>query len=222
MEAKSRIKKLENLRPSQIVTNPKNWRTHPHAQREALGGLISEIGIVNTCIVRPIGDGKYMLIDGHLRADVLSDNDKIPCIILDVNEQEADKILLSLDPLSAMAELSPEKLNALLDSVDISADALKSLAENLRYQAETFSIPAPSSPTEPANNPADEWKGMPEFDHEDLSPFRTIHVHFRDQESVDKFFILHPEYKITEKTKFVWFPEQEKEVFHDKRYVGES
>lgn len=143
MQVRNRIKKLAQLDPSQIVPNPKNWRTHPHAQREVLGGLFADIGIVNACIVRPVGDDKFMLIDGHLRTEVLADQ-KIPCIILDVNEQEADKILLSLDPLSGMAQLDPAKLNELLSSVELSNESLQSLKSNLQWQADNFISPSES------------------------------------------------------------------------------
>lgn len=56
-----------------------------------------------------------------------------------------------------------------------------------------------------------EWDGMPEFDETPVfDAFRSINVHFEDQEAVDKFTEL-MEQKITEKTKYVWFPFKPKE-----------
>ena len=36
----------------------------------------------------------------------------------------------------------------------------------------------------------EDWTGMPEFIQEDLSPFRSVSIHFRNQEDMDAFFVL--------------------------------
>jgi len=66
----------------------------------------------------------------------------------------------------------------------------------------------------------DEWQDMPEFEMEDLSSFRKIVVHFRNQEDIDKFAKLIGQ-KIT-KAPSIWYPEWEKRRYADKRYVDES
>ena len=66
-----------------------------------------------------------------------------------------------------------------------------------------------------------EWEGMPEFDQKDKTAFRTFPVHFKNQEAVDKFAKLIDQ-NITEKTRFVWFPEIEIEKYADKSYTDES
>jgi ParB-like chromosome segregation protein Spo0J len=65
-----------------------------------------------------------------------------------------------------------------------------------------------------------EWKDMPEFTQEDKTAFRSIPVHFKDQAAVDAFAALIGQ-KITDKTRFVWFPEIEIETYADKRYAAE-
>ena len=66
----------------------------------------------------------------------------------------------------------------------------------------------------------DEWQDMPEFKMEDLSSFRKIVVHFRNQEDIDKFAKLIGQ-KIT-KAPSLWYPEGKKRRYADKRYVDES
>ncbi len=66
----------------------------------------------------------------------------------------------------------------------------------------------------------DEWQDMPEFEMEDLSSFRKIIVHFRNQEDIDKFAELIGQ-KIT-KAPSLWYPEWKKRRYADKRYVDES
>lgn len=68
------------------------------------------------------------------------------------------------------------------------------------------------------NDASAEWTGMPEFDQQDRKAFRSIAVHFKDQAKVDEFARLVGQL-ITEKTRYLWFPEIEIETYADKRYV---
>jgi hypothetical protein len=58
-------------------------------------------------------DGRLMLINGHMRADIDPDAD-VPVLILDVSREEADKLLLLLDPLAEMAQRDSDRIKALL------------------------------------------------------------------------------------------------------------
>jgi hypothetical protein len=62
------------------------------------------------------------------------------------------------------------------------------------------------------------WGGMPDFGQGDLTPFKTIHVHFDNQEHVDKFAALVGQ-SITPQTHFIWYPKAQKERWANKRYV---
>ena len=66
-----------------------------------------------------------------------------------------------------------------------------------------------------------EWKNMPEYVQEDLTPFRVINVRFRNQEDVDKFEELMNQ-KITEKQKTLWFPYAEPRRASLFKYIDES
>lgn len=62
-----------------------------------------------------------------------------------------------------------------------------------------------------------EWVDMPEFKQNDLSPIRQIIVSFKSKEDIIKFSKLVNQ-AITDKTKSIWYPKVENEVFIDKRY----
>lgn len=126
MNIKDRIKELRRVPASSLRPNPKNWRTHPKAQQDALRGILAEIGMADACLVRELEDGSLMLIDGHLRAETAADA-VVPVLVLDVNESEADKILVTLDPLAAMAEKDAEQLAALFNQLAQQNDALAAL-----------------------------------------------------------------------------------------------
>ncbi len=66
-----------------------------------------------------------------------------------------------------------------------------------------------------------EWIDMPEFHMEDLSSYRKLFVHFRNEEDVQKFAELIGQ-TITPKQKSLWFPEMPPRRYADKRYVDES
>jgi hypothetical protein len=66
-----------------------------------------------------------------------------------------------------------------------------------------------SKEPEPKVNWEEHWQGMPEFIQHDQTPFQTIRVHFENQADVDLFADLVGQ-KITPKTKYIYYPKQEK------------
>jgi hypothetical protein len=59
----------------------------------------------------------------------------VPVLVLDVDEAEADKILLTHDPLAGMATISEEHLQSLLTDVDTESTAVRAMLENLTHSA---------------------------------------------------------------------------------------
>lgn len=131
---KDRIKELRKVAASSLIPNPKNWRTHPIAQQEALNGLLQEIGFAGAVLAREIEGGQLMLIDGHLRAESLED-EIISVLVLDVTEEEADKILLTFDPLSFLAETNAQGLDLLLRKINTGSEAVQDMLSNLATKA---------------------------------------------------------------------------------------
>ena len=66
-------------------------------------------------------------------------------------------------------------------------------------------------------DPLEEWQDMPDYDQDDLKPMRSVLVHFESQADVDTFFSLIGQGH-TEKTKSIWYPEQEEFTIRDRRY----
>lgn len=69
----------------------------------------------------------------------------------------------------------------------------------------------------PSTNPADEWVGMPEFQHIDKTAHRTLLVHFRTDEDIAAFAEV-VDQSITPKTRFLWYPYIIIETTADKVY----
>lgn len=123
---RDRIKGLRRVLARDLLPNPKNWRRHPKAQADALSGLLAEIGYADALLVREFADGRLMLIDGHLRAETTPDVE-VPVLVLDLTEEEADKLLLTLDPLAALAEPEPSRIATLLETVHSDDGAVREL-----------------------------------------------------------------------------------------------
>ena len=70
-------------------------------------------------------------------------------------------------------------------------------------------------------DPAQEWRGMPEFEHDDLTGYQPVHVHFKCKEDRDAFAALIGQ-KFTDKTRSIWYPEMEIGRARDKAYADES
>ena len=64
-----------------------------------------------------------------------------------------------------------------------------------------------------------EWKGMPEFVQDDLSPWKTLLVHFENRRDMDRFSGLVKQ-RIGEKTQSIWYPQAEIGRYANKRYVS--
>tara|TARA_Y100000310_G_scaffold187732_1_gene187753 strand:+ start:1261 stop:2478 length:1218 start_codon:yes stop_codon:yes gene_type:complete len=129
MEIRDRITDFRRVPASQLIPNPLNWRRHPAAQQDALKGVLEGIGFADAVIARetPVG---LELIDGHLRADVMGD-DEVPVLVVDLNADEALQLLLTLDPLAMMAEKDDDAVAALLAQVSFEDEAVLSMLESL-------------------------------------------------------------------------------------------
>ncbi len=130
MNIRDRVRELRRVPASELRPSPHNWRTHPREQLDALRGVLAEVGYAGAAIARELPDGSLELIDGHARAEVSGDA-TVPVLILDVNEDEAKKILATFDPLGAMATADAAKLDELLREVQTSNQDVASMLDKL-------------------------------------------------------------------------------------------
>lgn len=130
MEIRDRIVELRRVKASELLANPHNWREHPEPQRDALRGVLAEIGYANALLARELDDGRLELIDGHLRAEETPDME-VPVLILDVDEEEAAKLLAVIDPLTELAEANEGELRKLLEGTHAEDASFREYLEQL-------------------------------------------------------------------------------------------
>jgi hypothetical protein len=114
---RNRVRELRTVLASDLEQHPGNWRAHNQRQKHALRAMLDEVGMA-TAVIAYEHNGRLRIIDGHLRTD-LAENDEIPVLVLDVDEAEASKLLLTLDPISAMASTDRDALAELLAVTDL-------------------------------------------------------------------------------------------------------
>ena len=128
---KDRIKVFKRLPVSQLEDHPLNWRVHGQRQRAALAELMDRIGFAGACLVREIGPDRYQIIDGHLRKELAGDGDTVPCLITDLTDDEAKKLLLTYDPIAEMADIDQEILRQLVDGIEVDMEAMEIIVGDL-------------------------------------------------------------------------------------------
>jgi hypothetical protein len=120
---KNRIVAHRRVRAAELRPHPRNPRTHSPAQRAALNAILAEVGLARFVLAyvadadRPLGDAAPLtLIDGHLRKEELR-GAEVEVEVLDVTDDEADKLLLTIDPLAQLADYDRKLLDRLRDDV---------------------------------------------------------------------------------------------------------
>jgi hypothetical protein len=128
---RDRITDFRRVPARDLLDHDGNPRRHPQAQRDALRGLLEQVGIAATLTAYSSerNGGQLTLIDGHLRKQDFDCD--WPVLILDVNDAEADLLLATYDPLSALAEYDKPALDQLLGRVKARSPALLAVVKDL-------------------------------------------------------------------------------------------
>lgn len=133
MSIRNRIVEHVQVRAGDLVPHPHNFREHPDDQRQSLADSYQEIGFARSLLGYRRPDGRIQLIDGHLRAAYDPDME-VTVELLDVTDQEADQLLLTIDPLAALAVTNTERVAALAQRVQTQSESLRGLWSRLQEQ----------------------------------------------------------------------------------------
>src|SRR5215470_14688883 len=101
---RNRIKSHRRVRAGDLIPHEWNFRLHPELQKAALQALYQEIGFARSLLAYELPDGRLKLLDG--------------------TDAEARTLLLSLDPLAALAETQTQLHQRLLELTPTDSDSL--------------------------------------------------------------------------------------------------
>jgi hypothetical protein len=205
---RDRILDLRRIPARDLQDHQMNWRTHPQAQQDAMRGVLDELGIAAALLVyESPRQGGLCIIDGHLRKS-LDPAQEWPCLVLDLNDDEAAYLLATYDPLGAMATASADALRATLEAVQSGAAAVQQLLDDIAVKHGVV----------PPVDYAKEWQGMPAFAQEAQADYQRIIVHFASAEAVAAFAAL-VEQPITPDTKYLYYPALAKDALREQSYA---
>ena len=125
---RNRIKGHRRVRAGDLVPHELNFRLHPEGQRAALQALYREVGFARSLLAYELPDGRLKLLDGHLRRDLDPDME-VDVEVLDVTDDEARALLLSIDPLAALAETQEQLHGRLLELTPTESEDLRAVWE---------------------------------------------------------------------------------------------
>jgi hypothetical protein len=131
---RNRIKAHRRVRAGELVPHEWNFRAHPEEQRRALEALYKEVGFARSLLAYELPDGRLKLIDGHLRRDIDPDME-VEVEVLDVTDEEAKQLLLSIDPLAQLAETQTQLYDRLRETTPTDDAELRALWEKTALQA---------------------------------------------------------------------------------------
>jgi len=147
---RNRIKSHRRIRAGDLLPHELNFRLHPDQQRAALQALYAKVGFAHSLLAYELPDGRLKLIDGHLRRDLDPDME-VDVEVLDVNDDEARALLLSIDPLAALAQTQEQIHRRLLEITPTEFEELKAAWRmTAESHFEALSATPPAAPQCPA------------------------------------------------------------------------
>ena len=170
---------------------------------------VSEFGFVNPILI----DEKNMILAGHGRflAAQKLELETVPVVIVDNLTEDQKTALVIADNKIAMNSTWDESL--LWDQIRKLSDKGFNLDVLAFDEMEILPMTDPNTVIDPLA----EWENMPEYSQEDQLAFKTVYVHFKNEQDYKDFqnFIGQP---MTHKTKSIWYPEQKNMDTESKRY----
>ena len=109
MQIRDRIKELRRVKAGTLRPHPHNWRTHPKAQRDALCGLLAEVGYADALLARELPEeaNKILATLDPLANLAEADNDMLAEVLANVDTAN-DAVRAMLDQMLARPQSSPE------------------------------------------------------------------------------------------------------------------
>jgi hypothetical protein len=194
-----------------LIPYARNARTHSEAQVAQIAASIREFGFTNPVLI----DEQQTILAGYGRvlAAKLLKMDTVPCVVLTgLSDAQKAAYVLADNKLALNAGWNDEILEEELGRLaELEYDLALTAFSEVEIATLLEDIPTDETDPDGETDPADHWKDMPDFRQPDRGPFRTILVHFKDQAAVDAFAQLIAQ-SLTDKTKYVWYPQAVKAV----------
>jgi hypothetical protein len=209
---------LASLKP-----HPRNYRKHPEDEINHIIASIKTHGFYKNIVVAR--DLTILAGHGVVEAAKRMQLEKVPVVRLKLTKDDprALQIVAADNEIGHLADNDDGMLAKLLTDVkdSVSIGSLMGTGFDDAMLANLLFSARPADPNAAPDNPDNLYFGMPEFKQQDQRPWKTLKVHFRNTTDLAAFAKLVKQ-KMTEKTKFVWYPKADIEPIMDKRTKSEK
>lgn len=200
----------------ELIFDPANARQHPEPSISAIAASLRVYGQCKP-VVCLRESGKVIAGNGTLQAALSLRWTHLAAVKVDMDAATAAGFSIADNRTAQLSSWDAEALDKLLREVSTGNDAR--LDEMLAELAEEVGI-VPAEGTEQAGNDVNEvYRGMPEFQHEELPHAHMLRVFFPKQEDLEAFGKLIGQ-EVTGK-KEVWYPAKFRGQDIDKGYVAD-
>jgi len=194
---------------SKLRQDARNARKHNPRNVGMIERALNEVGAARSIVIDE--EGRILAGNATVEAAAQAGIERVQVVdadgetIIAVRRKglsEEQKARLALYDNRA-AELADWDVDELLESLKRDEDALDGLFDDweLRKLIHDFGTDVDIE---------SEWQGMPEFEQEDnLGAFSSITVHFTDAAAIEEFSQKIGQ-TVTSRTKFIWYPKQER------------
>tara|TARA_Y100000310_G_scaffold93089_1_gene90667 strand:- start:958 stop:1554 length:597 start_codon:yes stop_codon:yes gene_type:complete len=178
---------ISEIKPAEYNPRMLTEDNHHHLKQS-----IEKFGFVDPLILNQHEGRENILVGGHQRFRIAKEleMETVPVVYVNLDEEKEKELNIRLNKNTGSWDY-----DQLANNFDI--EFLKDIGfkmSELGFFGDKLDIP----------NSNDMYTGMPEFDNEN-EIFKTIYLHFRNQEDVDKFAELIKQ-NITDKNKSYWYP----------------
>ena len=205
----------EKMMPvAKVIPNPKNPNKHSQEQIEWLARIIEAHGWRHPITVSKLSG---FIVSGHgrLEAAKVLGCKEVP-VDLQHFESEAEEhaVMMADNFIAELAETDAAQVKELLVDLDdeYPLDLLGLTEQQLDQYANGVGL---------SNDPNNHWEGMPEFEQPNNQAFRTVLVHFMNEDDVQAFSEL-VDQRISDKTKYIYYPEQKRMDTINRTYEAEE
>jgi hypothetical protein len=130
MNIRQRPREYVELPAGELLPHPLNPRTHPETQKAALAGSLQQFGDVRSLLAYRSPQrwpGRVVLIDGHLRQSLDPSRPVRVEVLTDLSDEEAEALLLTIDPLAQLAGYDEANLAELRSRAQADDDTLRAM-----------------------------------------------------------------------------------------------
>tara|TARA_R100000742_G_C4273794_1_gene93492 strand:+ start:251 stop:880 length:630 start_codon:yes stop_codon:yes gene_type:complete len=207
--------KIDFIDISQIKPYEKNPRKISEDAVKLVANSIKKFGWQQPIVV----DKKFVIIVGHTRfeASKLLNLKEVPIQIAELDDDKAKAYRIADNKLNSKTywdySYLTEELKELMNT--------KTDLESLGFDKSELDSLLDYHEMESKFNPEEHWQDMPAYEHDDIAPFKSLIVHFPKEENLSEFLSKIGQ-EITDKTKYIYYPKQIKNVNKDKAYLVED